>query len=90
MRRFVQMVFDAAGRSTRLRAVPRSVIALAALFDPTLRAVREQLYQSERPWVLDSSKFERAFGWRATPFPDAVATTVAWFQDRAAVDPPLR
>jgi nucleoside-diphosphate-sugar epimerase len=90
MRRFVQMVFDAAGRSTRLRAVPRWVIALAALFDPTLRAVREQLYQSERPWVLDSSKFERAFGWRATPLPDAVATTVAWFQDRAAVDPPLR
>jgi nucleoside-diphosphate-sugar epimerase len=89
MRRFVRMVFDAAGRSTRLRAVPRWVIALAALFDPTLRSVREQLYQSERPWVLDSSKFERAFGWQATPLPDAVATTVAWFQDRATFDPPL-
>ena len=77
MRRFVQMAFEAAGRSPRLRAAPRWGIAMAALFDPTLRAVREQLYQSERPWVVDSSKFERAFGWSATPLPDAVAATVA-------------
>ena len=83
MRRFVQMAFEAAGRSPRFRAAPRWGIAMAALFDPTLRAVREQLYQSERPWVVDSSKFERAFGWGATPLPDAVAATVAWFRSHA-------
>jgi len=83
MRRFVQMAFEAAGRSPRLRAAPRWGIAMAALFDPTLRAVREQLYQSERPWVVDSGKFERAFGWSATPLPDAVAATVAWFRSHA-------
>ena len=83
MRRFVQMAFEAAGRSPRLRAAPRWGIAMAALFDPTLRAVREQLYQSERPWMVDSSKFERAFGWSATPLPDAVAATVAWFRSHA-------
>jgi len=83
MRRFVQMAFEAAGRSPRLRAAPRLGIAMAALFDPTLRAVREQLYQSERPWMVESSKFERAFGWSATPLPDAVAATVAWFRSNA-------
>jgi nucleoside-diphosphate-sugar epimerase len=85
MRRFVQLVFEAIGRPSRLRAAPRWGIALAALFNPTLRAVREQLYQSERPWVVDSSRFEGAFGWRATPLPEAVATTVAWFWDRTKV-----
>jgi nucleoside-diphosphate-sugar epimerase len=83
MRRFVQMVFESAGRPPRLRAAPRWGIAMAAMFNPTLRALREQLYQSERPWVVDSSKFERAFGWRATPLPDAVAATVAWFRNQA-------
>jgi len=83
MRRFVQMAFEAASRSPRLRAAPRWGIAMAALFDPTLRAVKEQLYQSERPWMVDSSKFERAFGWSATPLPDAVAATVAWFRSHA-------
>lgn len=83
MRRFVQMVFEAASHPPRLRAAPRWGIALSALFNPTLRAVREQLYQSERPWVVNSSKFERAFGWSATPLHDAVAATVAWFRDQA-------
>jgi nucleoside-diphosphate-sugar epimerase len=84
MRRFVQMVFEAAGQSPRLRAAPRWGITMGALFSPTLRAVKEQLYQSERPWVVDSSSFERTFGWAATPLPDAIAPTVAWFRDRAA------
>jgi nucleoside-diphosphate-sugar epimerase len=86
MRRFVQMVFEAAGHPAGLRAAPRWGIALAAPFNPTLRAVKEQLYQSERPWVVDSSKFERAFGWDATPLPAAVSATVAWFRERARTD----
>jgi nucleoside-diphosphate-sugar epimerase len=83
MRRFVQMVFEAAGQPPRLGAAPRWEIALAAVFNPTLRAVREQLYQSERPWVVDSTKFERTFGWKATSLPEAVTATVAWFRDRS-------
>jgi nucleoside-diphosphate-sugar epimerase len=83
MRRFVEMVFEAAGRSARLRVAPRWGIALATLFNPTMRAVKEQAYQSQRPWVVDSTKFERTFGWTATPLRDAVAATVAWFQGQA-------
>jgi hypothetical protein len=45
--------------------------------------VREQLYQSERPWVVDSSKFERTFGWRATLLADAIRATVSRFRDQA-------
>ena len=84
MRSFVQMVFESAGNPFHLRAAPRWGIALAALFDPTMRAVKEQLYQSERPWVVDSTKFERTFGWTATPLHDAVAATVAWFRNSMA------
>ena len=83
LRRFVQMVFESAGQPPRLRAAPRWGIAMAALFNPTLRAVKEQLYQSERPWVVDSSRFEQAFGWTAMPLQDAVAATVAWFRNEA-------
>jgi len=50
---------------------------MTALFDPTIRAVKEQLYQSERPWVVDSSKFERAFGSGAKALQQAVPATVA-------------
>jgi nucleoside-diphosphate-sugar epimerase len=83
-RSFVQMVFESAGNPFRLRTAPRWGIAMAALFDPTMRAVKEQLYQSERPWVVDSTKFERTFGWTATPLRDAVVATVAWFRNSMA------
>lgn len=83
MRRFVEMVFGAAGHPPGLRTAPRWGLTLAALFNPTLRAVREQLYQSERPWVVDCSKFERTFGWRAAPLEDAVRVTVGWFREHA-------
>jgi hypothetical protein len=78
---FVQLVFESAGRPVRLRAASRWGIAMTALFDPTMRAVKEQLYQSERPWLVGSSKFERAFGSGAKPQQQAVPATVARFRD---------
>jgi len=84
LRRFVEMAFEAAGREPRLRTAPRWGLALAGLFSPTIRALREQLYQSERPWVVDSGRFERAFGWSATPLPEAIGATTTWFRGRTS------
>jgi nucleoside-diphosphate-sugar epimerase len=78
-RRFVEMVFAELGNFPRLRATPRWGLVLAGLFNPTVRAVREQLYQSERPWRVDSARFEQTFGWRATPLHEAIRATVVWF-----------
>jgi hypothetical protein len=33
--------------------------------------------------VVDSGKFERAFGWTATPLADAIHATVAWFAEQS-------
>ena len=80
MRRFIEMVFAAAENLPHIRATSRLSIAVAGLFNPTLRAVKEQLYQSERPWVVDSSKFEQTFGQVATPLGEAITSTVACFR----------
>ena len=82
MRRFMEMVFVSSAARQRYERRHGGASALAGLFNPTIRAVREQLYQSERPWVVDSGKFERAFGWSATPLPEAIRATAAWFRAR--------
>jgi len=41
------------------------------------------LYEWEKPYVVDDSKFERAFGGVTTPHRRAIAETVAWFRTRA-------
>ena len=79
-RRFVEMVFAKAGRPARIRPAPKIAITLFALFSPSMAAVKETLYQSELPWVVDDGKFVRAFGGRATPHEEAIEQTVAWYR----------
>jgi hypothetical protein len=52
------------------------------LFNPLLREVAEMAYQFEQPFIMDGSKFTRAFGGAPTPLPEAIAATVAWFRQR--------
>jgi nucleoside-diphosphate-sugar epimerase len=84
-RRFIEMVFQQLQRPARLQTVPRLMISMLGVFIPAMRAVKETLYQSERPWVVDHSKFARAFGSRPTPHEQAIAETLASFQSKAAV-----
>ena len=42
------------------------------------------MYEFEKPFVVDSSKFERTFGVVATPIADALKTTVAWYRAHPA------
>jgi nucleoside-diphosphate-sugar epimerase len=78
-RQFVTLVFEVAGRPIRLRVLPATLLGILGLINPTLRAVREQLYQLRRPFVVDHAKFARNFGADATPHPDAIRATLEWF-----------
>jgi nucleoside-diphosphate-sugar epimerase len=83
-RAFVELIAAALGRPVKVTATSRLALRLAGLFDPGARETIEMLYQWERPFVLDASKFQRAFGpFEPTPHHQAVATTVAWFGERA-------
>lgn len=79
-RRFVELVFEQAGQPPRLRVAPRLAFSALGLVNPTMRAVKERLYQTERPWVVDHGKFERAFGATPTPHPEAIERTLEWYR----------
>ena len=79
-RRFVEMVFAQLGKAARLSLAPTLVISVLGLVIPPLAAVRETMYQSQLPWVVDHAKFTRAFGGGATPPENAIAQTLAWFK----------
>ena len=80
-REFLELVFRHAGHRPKLGAASRPMIRIAGVFKPLLRELSETLYQFERPFVSDASKFQRAFGpFEPTPHPEAVARTVAWFR----------
>ena len=82
---FFDLVLEAAGRPTPAKAqiAGPALLAVGGIFSPMLRELRETAYQFRRPFVIDSSKFERAFGrLDPTPHREAVERTVEWFRAR--------
>jgi nucleoside-diphosphate-sugar epimerase len=79
-RRFIEMVFLKLRRPPKLQPAPQLVINLLAHFAPPMAAVKETSYQREHPWVVDYSKFSRAFGGMPTPHERAISLTLDWFR----------
>ena len=80
MRKFVEMIFQQVNQPPKLQAVPTILVNLLALVAPPMRAVKETMYQSQKPWVVDHSKYVHAFGGETTPHEAAVAQTIAWYR----------
>ena len=89
-RHFIDLVFTQLQRPARLQVAPKLAVRLMGVAIPAMRAVSETLYQSERPWVVDHSKFARAFGGQPTPHPQAIAETIKWFASRGVTSLPVR
>jgi nucleoside-diphosphate-sugar epimerase len=77
-RRFIEMVYDALGKAPSMRAYGYWSLALAGLFDAQVREVKEVLYQFRDPFVMDTGKFEDAFGSDVTPYETAIPATLDW------------
>lgn len=84
---FIDLIFEVAGRPTpaKARTISPPLLAVAGLFSPLLRELRETSYQFRAPFVVDSSKFERAFGpFDPTPHREAIERTEQWFRTRSS------
>jgi hypothetical protein len=72
------MVYHQAGSDPSMRAYGYWALTAAGLFDAQVWEAREVLYQFESPFVMDTSKFEEAFGRNVTPYEAAVRETLDW------------
>ncbi len=79
-RQFIEQVYVAAGTEPGIQAMSRFLVKMVGLLNGTVRELYEMLYEFEEPFVVDSTKFERAFGDHATPLSEAIPATVEWFR----------
>jgi len=79
-RQFVEAVYRILGKPVKMSSAPRLAIAVAGLFDVNAKELREMLYQFERDFVMDSSRFEKALGVQATPLDQAIKATLDWYR----------
>lgn len=76
-REFMAAVASALGVPARHATLGRMMMRLGGLFNGDARESVEMLYQYERPYVFDSTKFNSAFGFTPTACPEGIRRTVA-------------
>jgi nucleoside-diphosphate-sugar epimerase len=68
------------GVAPKYRVLSRPMIRIAGWFKPMIAESYEMLYQYDSPYVFDSGKFAREFGFAGTPYLDGVHTTAQSFR----------
>jgi len=76
---FVALVAKEFGVAPKYRVLSRLMLRLAGWFDPLVAESYEMLYQSDSPYLFDSSKYTREFGFAGTPYQAGIRTTAASF-----------
>ena len=81
-RELLQLISDNVGQPVGVRSLPKLAVRTLGLFNPTIRELVEMSYEFDAPFVLDTTKYQSTFGTTATPLPNAITATVAWYQQR--------
>jgi nucleoside-diphosphate-sugar epimerase len=83
-REFVQLLVAETGTQSSVTALNRTFVKLLALVWPVARQGAELIYQFDKPYVVDSNKYRRAFGAAPTPYVDGIRQTLLWYRRRMA------
>jgi nucleoside-diphosphate-sugar epimerase len=70
--------------AVQVSPIPPLVLNALGIFSPTIREIRETLYQFNRPFVIDSTAITTTFGLTPTSLEASLADTVAWYRNREA------
>ncbi len=81
-RQFINLIFEELGQTARMSAVNKLMMRMAGLFIPGARETVEMMYEFEKDFVVDGSKFTKAFGLTATPYREGIKHTVTWYKTR--------
>jgi nucleoside-diphosphate-sugar epimerase len=81
-REFIIQVFKELKKDPVYSSMGKTMMRIGGLFIPAARETVEMMYEFEKPFIVDSTKFEKKFGVLATPVIDAIRETVQWYQHR--------
>ena len=81
-RQFLAKAFERAGKPAKYTTVGPLMMRIAGLFVPAAREVVEMMYEFTESFVVDHSKYVKAFGNHATSHADGIKATLDWYKAR--------
>lgn len=82
----VCMFAQEAGVEPKMSSMGKLMMAIGGLFIPEAKETVEMMYEFDKPFIVDSSKFEKTFGMKATPMRTAIRETVYWYKNHMEVE----
>ena len=80
----VKIMEEVLGKKVKHMAAGKMMMSFLGLFIPAMRESVEMLYEWDKPFIMDSSKAEKAFGWKGTPLKEAMQATIEWCKSDSA------
>jgi nucleoside-diphosphate-sugar epimerase len=79
-REMVTRFFNEIGLPVKIKSIGKLTLTFGGLFVPEAREIVEMMYEFEKPFVVDASKFIQTFGDIATPYEKSVSKTIDWYR----------
>lgn len=73
---WIEAIAKEMGVKPKYQAAPKFLMRIIGLFVPIMREMVEMIYQYDRDYVFDSSKFEKHFDFKATPYINGIREIV--------------
>ena len=73
---WIEAIAKEIGVKPKYQAVPKFLVRIIGLFVPIMREMVEMMYQYDRDYVFDSSKFENRFDFKPTPYEYGISKIV--------------
>ena len=73
---WIEAIAKEMGVEPKFQAVPKLLVRIIGLVVPILRETVEMMYQYERDYIFDSSKFEKRFDFAPTPYLEGIRNIV--------------
>jgi len=77
---FGNLIFKETGLAPKMSGMGGLMMRLGGLFIPAARETVEMMYEFEKPFVVDSSRFEQVFQVKPTPLQEGIRRTVDWYR----------
>jgi nucleoside-diphosphate-sugar epimerase len=77
---YIEMVAGILKVKPRYMRLTGFMVRLAGLFDTTISELHEMLYQSNHPYIFDSTKFEKHFNFKPTSYEEGINIPVLYLQ----------
>jgi nucleoside-diphosphate-sugar epimerase len=78
--KFLNLVFKETETFPSVKIVPEYIVNLISVFNPIVKELKEIIPCYSKPYVVDHSKFEKAFGNHSTPHETAINETIRWYR----------